>query len=65
MFLRWAKNKVKKWVKENITKRTVIEYLLPLAISVLDAIAKRTKNTVDDEVVRALRMWYDERGRMM
>jgi len=58
MFLNWAKNKVKKWVNSEAGKRAVIDYLIPLAISTLRVIAKKTKNTIDDRIVDELDRWY-------
>lgn len=64
MFLSWAKNKVKKWIKKNISARAVLEYLIPLALDVLRSVASKTQNRVDDAAVDALEtFWISYRAR--
>lgn len=58
MFLRWAKNKVKNWIKKNLSTRDVVLYLIPLVLSVLRAIAQKTKNRADDAAVEALETFW-------
>mgnify|MGYP000165083632 CR=1 FL=1 len=58
MFLRWAKNKVRKWVNSEAGKHAVVHYLIPLAISLLRVIAKKTENTIDNRMVDELDRWY-------
>ncbi len=57
MFLKFYKSKVAKWVKNNVSKKEVIEFVMSLAIYIIKETAKNTKNKYDDQVVEFLEQY--------
>lgn len=57
MFLKWAKNKVTKWVKQPKNLKQVAKWLLPLVVYFLRNIVKKTENKIDDRLIDELDAW--------